>query len=233
MFAIFSLVVLLAVLPALFAVENPAAIAFKTLEQINAKLLPTKMTKPLNSTDSSYALIHYFDQKDCSTAEIQYVAYKTGVCYTAGDGLSSRWSCNGDTAHFDSFGSVDCSGTSTSGGDFAPNQCFPQDQATGYVLATSFSCASSYVPAGSWYSTLLYTDSGCKDMYMASHMKNGYCMPLGTYSMKYDYPKEYYYMTSGTCSGTPYIMDLSSTVNHCYPGTTGTTQSSQMLYLTA
>jgi hypothetical protein len=127
-----------------------------------------------------------------------------------------------DNAHFESWSTAGCAGTSNDGGDFTPDKCFNQENA-GYILSTSFSCASSYVPAGSWYSSLMYTDSGCGDMYMASQLKNKYCMNLGGYSMKIDYPSEYYYTTSSDCSSTPMKMDISSTANVCFPSDTGTT----------
>ncbi len=244
--------VLLAFVASAFAAENHALMAVKNMEQFNAKFL-AKMAKPFNVTaDGDFVLFHYYDVKDCSGEEIQYVAYKTGVCYTAGSG-SNKWSCNGGkhhsnrcfsfhinlvfllpmigTANFEQWTSADCSGSSDGGNNFSSDQCFPQTEATYEILATSFSCASSYVPAGSWYTTAGYTDSGCQNMYMASHLKNQYCQNLGAYSMKIDYPKEYMYMSANDCTGTAYESDLSYMVNQCFAsGTAGTTQATKTFF---
>jgi hypothetical protein len=46
------------------------------------------------SDSSDFVLLHYYDVKDCSSEEIEYVAYKTGECYSAGNGYSTRWMCD-------------------------------------------------------------------------------------------------------------------------------------------
>jgi hypothetical protein len=94
MIAFLSLAVVLAVLPALFAVQSPAAVAFKNLEQINAKFI-AKMTKPLNTTSGEYVHMHYFDVNDCGGEEIQYITYRTGTCVNNADGSSLLYTCNG------------------------------------------------------------------------------------------------------------------------------------------
>jgi len=214
-------------------VGNPALNAVKATERLNAKFL-SSMVQPLNtSTDDSFVQIHYFDVKDCSTKEIQYVVYKSGVCYASDDSHSVRWSCNGDKAHFEQWASLDCTGTSDGGNNFSPDSCFPQESSETYIQSTSFSCSASSVPAGEWYSTASYTDTACKDLYFVSHLANHYCMPMsGMYSMKIDWPTELYYMSSADCSSTPMKIDLSASANKCYPTTSAgvTTQATQMYF---
>jgi hypothetical protein len=137
-------------------------------------------------------------------------------------------------AHFDQWSSPDCSGGSIAANTFSRDQCFAQVADQDSIFASSFSCESSFVPEGEWYSTVSYTDSACANMFMASRLRNKYCLNLGGYSMMIDYPEEINYnwpYDVGTdCTSTGVVVDLSLTANQCLKGGFGTVQATKSFF---
>lgn len=133
---------------------------------------------------------------------------------------SIRVFCNSTTAIVQEFDSTaTCTGTA----DFTyvgGLGCFPSSYSSDSINAACISNPSTLpLPAGNWFTTIIYGDSSCNKENTFVGYKNQACLDLGSsFSIKYNHPKLYQYSSSDTCTGRSTSVDFSSLFGECENG---------------
>jgi len=212
---------LFAVLPLAFAgITDP----FKRLQEYQTKLASGEVTQPApsvgevkaSSDGSDFVVMSYFADDACADGSVVDTAYgfKNGQCYWQTSSTYTNYVCDGDNVIHNFYADSKCTSWKSSY-VYHKNECFPYNSTS--PTSYSFTCSSSYVPAGEYFAMVQYHDSKCQDYWTNSAHATHYCYQSSDYSYQYIPPYEYQYYGSKNCTGEAKKLDLTYDNSVCWP----------------
>eukprot|EP01040_Poterioochromonas_malhamensis_P006533 gene6533-7033_t len=172
---------------------------------------------------NAYVLAKSFANKDCNSDGGQLfesMAILSGYCVVLDVNTAQRWTCDSSTVHVEKFAAADCDDRHRTVDSYIHvGQCFfPNSTDTAPYNGVSYGCSSTFVPKGSWLTSLYFSDNDCEKPVQGFSVLNGYCLSGDQKtSYRFDNPKENFYFNSGNCTGAVESIDTSSWMNVCFP----------------